>query len=174
MTRLLTAALAMAALSALALSAWTHHIVTGDQRTATLTSAEILEAMSEKAQEHAALEKQLQQEPFVEQGTGVLGSYLTKIRRDGIPAHAEMRQALNELSLLNVSLLTLVELYEPQARTPDFKKGAREFRSYALVWNDRRDTLMDYFMAGGNLPASEVPFPTHFAAAIEAERKATR
>ena len=174
MTRLLTATLALVALSALAVSAWTYHVVTRGQRAATVTRAEVLEAMSEKAQEHATLQRQLQQEPFVEQGTGVLGAYLTKIRRDGIPAHAEMRQILNELSLINMSLLTLIELYEPHARSSDFKKEAREFRAYALVWNDRRDTVMDHFMAGGNLPASEVLFPSNFVAAIEAERKAAR
>lgn len=174
MTRLLTAVLALVALSALALSAWTYHAVTRDQQTAALGGAEILEAMSEKAQEHATLQQRLQQDPFVEQGAGVLNAYLAKIRRDGLPAHAEMRQALKELSLINMSLLTLIELYEHQARTPEFKKEAKDFRSYAILWNDRQDSVIDYFMAGGSLPASEVPFPSGLAAAIEAERRATK
>jgi len=85
-----------------------------------------------------------------------------------------MRQVLNELSLVNMSLLTLIELYEPQARTPEFKKEARDFRSYAVLWSDRRDTVMDYLMVGGNLPASEIPFPSRLASAIEAERRTTK
>ena len=174
MTKLFTAALALVALSALALSAWTYHVVTRDQRTAAITSAEILEAMSDRVQAHATLQRRLQQEPFVEQGAGVLNAYLAKIRRDGLPAHAEMRQVLNELSLVNMSLLTLIELYEPQARTPEFKKEARDFRSYAVLWSDRRDTVMDYLMVGGNLPASEIPFPSRLASAIEAERRTTK
>src|ERR1700723_2795899 len=41
-------------------------------------------------QENQALIKELQAEPFAEKDLGVLESYLTKIRRDGVVKHADM------------------------------------------------------------------------------------
>lgn len=88
-----------------------------------------------------------------------------------MPAHSDMRHKLGALSRSNVAILTLLDLYEPFAQTDSFKAEARAFRSYAIAWNDRWDSVMEYFMAGGNLPASDVPFPAGFRAAVEAENK---
>lgn len=42
--------------------------------------------------ENQAVLKELQAEPFAEKDSGILESYLAKIRRDGLPKHADMKQ----------------------------------------------------------------------------------
>ena len=48
--------------------------------------------------------KALQDAPFTEPNTGVLGSYLAKIRSDGMSKNAEMKQRLDALSMNTASL----------------------------------------------------------------------
>ena len=125
-----------------------------------------IEALTkERALELAAL----QQPPYTEPNLGVMGSYLAKIRRDGLPKHAAMKQRLDALAANTTALQTLVDLYEPQATTVQYKAEAKKFRSYAVAWTDRWNSVMEIFMVGGNYPASEVPFPEGFEAAVTAE-----
>ena len=51
---------------------------------------------------------------------------------------------------------------------------AGKFRNYASAWRDRWNSVMELFMAGGNYAASEVPFPSGFPDAVQAEIAAAR
>ena len=167
---LTTGSVAGAAVLALLLSILSYRAVSALQShesTAITTIAALL------AERDANL-KALQAAPFTEPNTGVLGSYLAKIRRDGMSKNAEMKQRLDELSMNTAALLTLVELVEPKSKTTGFKAESKKFRTYALAWTDRWNSVMETFMAGGNYPAAEVPFPKSFEEAVKAELEASR
>lgn len=121
-----------------------------------------------------SLLNELQGEPFVEPNLGILPSYLAKIRRDGVPKHADMKQRLNALAENTTAFMTLVDLYEPQAKTPEFKAEAKKVMAYAIAWTDRWNSVMDLFMSGGGYPATEVPFPDQFAHAVQLEIAASK
>lgn len=174
MNRLIVAALAIAVVVALALSVATYRSVSEAQLAQALTSVQIVESIAIELDNQIALRRELGQQPFAVDGTGALQAYLAKIRRDGLPAHAEMRKKLGSISRSNTSILTLLDLYEPYAKTANFKKEVSTFRAYAPAWNDRWDSVMEYFMAGGNMPSSDVPFAAGFAAAIQAEMNAAK
>jgi hypothetical protein len=115
------------------------------------------------------LVKELQGAAFVEPQLGILASYLAKIRRDGVPRHADMKQRLDRLAENNTAIVTLVNAYAGTARTAAFTLEANKFRTYAAAWRDRWNSVMELFMIGGNYAAAEVPFPDAFPAAIAAE-----
>ena len=120
-------------------------------------------------EEDQALIKELQSEPFNESDSGILESYLAKIRRDGVPKHADMKQKLDTLAKNNTAIVTLIKPYAPQAKTPGFVAEGDRFRNYASAWRDRWNSAMELFMAGGNYAAAGVPFPTGFPSAVDAE-----
>lgn len=171
MNRVGAAILTLAVLVALVVSVGSYRSVADIQRARVLTSVSILESITSQLDEQAALRSELQGAQFGATATSALGAYLARIRQDGMPAHSDMRHKLGALSRSNVAILTLLDLYEPYAKTTGFKAEARAFRSYAIAWNDRWDSVMEYFMAGGNLPASDAPFPDGFRAAAEAEKQ---
>ena len=121
-----------------------------------------------------ALLRELQTEPFQEQGSGVLESYLIRIRRDGVAKNAQMKQRLDLMAENNTAIVTLIKLIEPTAKTPAFRYEADKFRDYASAWRDRWNSVMEVFMAGGNYAVSGVPFPGGFPAAVQAEIAATK
>jgi hypothetical protein len=118
-----------------------------------------------------AILKELQAEPFTEKDTGILESYLAKIRRDGVVKHADMKQKLDSLAENNTAIVTLIKAYAPQAKTPGFVGEGDKFRNYASAWRDRWNSVMELFMAGGNYAAAGVPFPKDFSSAVDAEIK---
>jgi hypothetical protein len=118
--------------------------------------------------------KALQSNAAPDKAFGILGSYLANIRSDGVPKHAEMKQRLDRLAENNAGILALIDLYAPRAKTAAFSTEAEKFRRYAIAWRDRWNSVMELFMAGGNYPFSEVPFPQGFAAALDAEIEATK
>ena len=67
------------------------------------------------------------------------------------------------------AIVTLVKAYASQAKTSAFGTEGDKFRNYASAWRDRWNSVMELFMAGGNYPASGVPFPKDFPAAVDAE-----
>ena len=169
-TKLIATLAAAAAAFALLLSILSYgavHTLQSDDPTALATISALL---TERDTDMRAL----QSAPFTEPNTGVLGSYLAKIRRDGMSKNAEMKQRLDELAMNTAALLTLVDLVEPKAKTPGFKTEAKKFRTYALAWTDRWNSVMETFMAGGNYPTAEVPFPRSFEDAVKAEMDASR
>jgi hypothetical protein len=66
--------------------------------------------------EDQAILKELQTEPFAEKDLGILESYLAKIRRDGVPTHADMKQKLDALAENNTAVVTLIKAYAPNAK----------------------------------------------------------
>lgn len=134
----------------------------------------ILEPGAALLKENQVLIQELQSEPFTEKDSGVLESYLTKIRRDGVAKHADMKQRLDQLAENNTAIVTLIKAYSPHAKTAAFITEADKFRNYASAWRDRWNSVMELFMAGGNFAASEVPFPKGFPDAMQAEIAAAR
>jgi hypothetical protein len=159
------AGIAVVACIALIISAMALHAVHGASNLNVSSLAAVDSLIKERALELAAL----QQPPYTEPNLGVMGSYLAKIRRDGLPKHAAMKQRMDALAANTTALQTLVDLYEPQATTVQYKAEAKKLRSYAVAWTDRWNSVMEIFMVGGNYPASEVPFPEGFEAAVTAE-----
>jgi hypothetical protein len=125
-------------------------------------------------QEDRDLIQELQAEPFTEKDSGILESYLAKIRRDGVARHADMKQRLDQLAENNTAIVTLIKAYSPYAKMAEFSTEADKFRNYASAWRDRWNSVMELFMAGGNYAASEVPFPAGFTAAVGAEIAANK
>jgi hypothetical protein len=128
-----------------------------------------LQSIAALLKENQGLIKELQAEPFTEKDSGILDSYLAKIRRDGVPKHADMKQRLDSLAENNTAIVTLIKAYAPQAKTPVFVPEGDKFRNYASAWRDRWNSVMELFMAGGNYAAAGVPRPIDFASAVEAE-----
>jgi hypothetical protein len=52
--------------------------------------------------DNQAIIKELQLEPLTEKDSGILESYLAKIRRDGVAKHADMMQRLDTLAENNI------------------------------------------------------------------------
>jgi hypothetical protein len=133
-----------------------------------------LEPVAALLKENQAIIKELQMEPFTEKDASILESYLTKIRRDGVAKHADMKQHLDQLVENNTAIVTLLKAYSPQSKTPVFTAETDKFRNYAAAWRDRWNGMMELFMAGGNYAASGVPFPGGFPDAVKAEIAAAR
>jgi len=133
-----------------------------------------LQPIAAMLKENQALIKELQSDPFTEKDSGILESYLTKIRRDGVAKHADMKQRLDALAENNTAIVTLIKAHALHARTPAFTAEADKFRNYASAWRDRWNSVMELFMAGGNYAASSVPFPSGFAEAVQAEMSASQ
>jgi hypothetical protein len=162
-------ALAAALITALVAAALWHH----DREALTESHAHVvaseLQPIATLLGENLALTTELRAEPFTEPGIGILASYLAKIRRDGVPKHADMKQRLDTLAENNTAIVTLIKAYSSQAKTPAFTTEADKFRNYASAWRDRWNSVLDHFMAGGNYPASEIAFPKDFPDAVQAE-----
>jgi len=125
-------------------------------------------------EEDQALLTELQAEPFSEKDSGILESYLTKVRRDTVAKHADMKQKLDQLAENNTAIVTLIKAYAPHAKTAAFMTQGDKFRNYASAGRDRWNSVMELFMAGGTYATSGVPFPAGFQAAVDAEIKAAR
>lgn len=146
--------------------------VSSRARSQVLTSE--LQPIATLLQENQGVLNELQAEPFAEMDSGILESYLAKIRRDGVAKHADMKQRLDQIAENNTAIVTLIKAYAPYAKTPSFTTEGDKFRNYASAWRDRWNSVMELFMAGGNYAASEVPFPKGLAAAVDAEIAVTK
>ena len=170
-TQMLLAAVSIVAL--IAAAAWYHaHGALSESRDALISST--LEPMVALLKEDQSLLKELQSDPFTDKNSGILESYLAKVRRDGVPKHADMKQRLDQLAENNTSIVALIKAYSPHAKTPAFTAEADKFRNYASAWRDRWNSVMELFMAGGNYAASGVPFPKDFPEAVQGEIAAAR
>lgn len=133
-----------------------------------------LQPIATLLKDNQVLIQELQSEPFAEKDSGILESYLAKIRRDGVAKHAGMKQRLDALAENNTAIVTLIKACAPHAKTPAFTMEADKFRNHASAWRDRWNSVMELFMAGGNYAASGVPFPARFPAAVDAEIEAAK
>src|SRR5437016_7050729 len=110
---------------------WHHeHEVLDESRTQIVASE--LQPLATLLKENQALIQELQSAPFTERDSGVLESYLGKIRRDGVAKHAEMKQRLDQLAENNTAVVTLIKVYSPHAKTPVFTAEADKFRNYEI------------------------------------------
>jgi hypothetical protein len=133
----------------------------------------VLSTIDERLNEHLRLQKQLLDPKFQEPGASdPLAAYLARIRRDGLPKHAEMKQLIDGLADTSVGLVALLDAYQAGAQTDEFKSEARVFRSYSDRLNERRNSIFGVFMGGGNLPAGGLAPPPGLAAAVAAEKVA--
>ncbi len=155
---------------AMLLSIWALH----HSNKAVANHVDVMRHMQSVLKERAQEQATLQQPPYTEPNLDVMGSYLAKIRRDGLPKHAAMKQHLDALAANTTALQTLVDLYEPQAITAQYTAEAKKFRSYATAWTDRWNGVMELFLVGGNYPGSEMPIPEGFEAAVSAELAAAQ
>jgi hypothetical protein len=114
----------------------------------------------------------LQADATFDKDSGILGSYLSKIRAEGVPKHAEMKQRLDQLAENNSAIAALISVYSSDPRTAAFSAEASKFVRYAIAWRDRWNSVMELFMAGGNYAVAEVPFPKEFLSAVQAEIEA--
>lgn len=111
----------------------------------------------------------LQTDAALGKDSGILASYLAKIRADGVAKHADMKQRLDQLAENNGAIVALIGVYSAHTTTTRFGTEADKFRHYAIAWRDRWNSVMELFMAGGNYAVAEVPFPAVFASAVQAE-----
>jgi hypothetical protein len=116
----------------------------------------------------------LQNDSALGKDSVILASYLANIRADGVAKHADMKQQLDQLAENNSAILALINVYTPHAKTAEFKSEADKFQHYAIARRDRWNSVMELFMAGGNYPVAEVPFPKEFSGAVEAEMEAAQ
>ena len=133
-----------------------------------------LQPIAALLKENQSLVQQLQAEPYAEKNSGILESYLAKVRRDGVPKHADMKQRLDQLAENNTAIVTLIKAYGPHAKTAEFTQEADKYRNYASAWRDRWNSVMELFMAGGNYAVAGVPLPAGFSAAVDAESAAAK
>jgi hypothetical protein len=167
---LLTAAL-IAAVVATGFWYHEHHVL---EALHTQNQSDELQPMAMLLKENQALIQELESAPFTDNGSGILESYLAKIRRDGVPKHSDMKQKLDILAENNTAIVTLIKAYGPHSKTLAFTTEADKFRNYASAWRDRWNSVMELFMAGGNYAVSQVPFPAGFPQAAQAEIAAAR
>ncbi|GAC1421377.1 MAG: hypothetical protein NVSMB6_23050 [Burkholderiaceae bacterium] len=167
---LLAAALIAASIAA---GAWYHANDALDQTRSQFVLGE-LQPIATLLKANQTLIQELQSDPFTEKDSGILESYLAKIRRDGVAKHADMKQRLDTLAETNTAIVTLIKTYVPYAKTTAFRTEADKFRNYASAWRDRWNSAMEIFMAGGTYPAAGVPFPNDFPAAVDAEITAAK
>jgi hypothetical protein len=133
-----------------------------------------LESIAALLEEDQELLRALQTNFGSAKDSGILASYLAKIRADGVAKHAEMKQQLDRLAENNSAIVALINVYRPHAKTAAFSTEAEKFVSYAIAWRDRWNSMMELFMAGGNYPAAEVPFPKTFSSAVQTEIEAAQ
>jgi hypothetical protein len=87
-------AVLVASLAVMATGAWYHaHEMLDETRSQFVT--EELQPIATYLKENRALITELQSEPYTENDSGILESYLVKIRRDGVAKHADMKQRLD-------------------------------------------------------------------------------
>jgi hypothetical protein len=166
--------LLVAGLAALVATAfWRHEHTALKESRAQITAGE-LQPIATLLKENQTLIQELRAAPFTEKDSGILESYLAKIRSDGVAKNVEMKQRLDTLAENNTAIVTLIKAYAPHAKTLTFTVEGDKFRNYASAWRDRWNSMMELFMAGGNYPPSGVPFPAGFPAAVEAEIAAAK
>jgi hypothetical protein len=133
--------------------------------------ASVLDPMAALLRENQEIIRELKTPPLAENGNGILESYLMKIRANGVPKNAEMKQRLDRLAENNAAIITLIKVYAPHAKAAAFLMASDNFRNYASAWRDRWNSVMELFMSGGDYPAAGVAFPPEIEGAVADERE---
>jgi hypothetical protein len=130
-----------------------------------------LQPIAALLEDDAKILKALQSEQYAASESAILDSYLTRIRRDGVPKNAGMKQRIDQLVNNNTVIVALLSRYSTHARTAAFRAAADRFRDYAIPFRDRWQSVFEIFMAGGNLPAAGPSFPTEMTRALVEEMR---
>src|SRR6516162_6814402 len=149
---------------------WFH----ANQRLRDVKQAQVVDTLNpieEMLNENASLTKELEAAPYAEGDNQFVSAYLIKIRRDGVPAHSDMKQRIDRIVNNDTAILALLAKYSTHARTPTFRASAERFRDYAISLRDRWQSVPEIFMAGGNLPVAGPQVPAEFSLAISAEAR---
>lgn len=105
----------------------------------------------------------------LEQGWGILESYLIKIRRDGIKPHALMRERIHTAVQNNDTIVTLLNKYAAYTIiTPELRSETERFRDHAIRYSNRWKALFEVYETKAELPVA-APFPKGFPKAVEGE-----
>jgi hypothetical protein len=128
-----------------------------------------LQPVAALLEENASILRAIQTERYAESESAILDSYLMRIRRDGVPKSAGMKQRIDQLVNNNTVIVALLSKYAVHARTPAFKAAADRFRNYAIPFRDRWQSVFEIFMAGGNLPSAGPSLPPEMTQAVAEE-----
>ena len=79
-----------------------------------------------------------------------------------------MKQRVDRLAENNTATVTLIKAYSPHVRTEAFTTGGGQIPQLCLCLARPLEHVMELFMAGGNYAVSGMPFPSNFAAAVDA------
>jgi hypothetical protein len=131
--------------------------------------ADYLRPIESLVSDDEAIIKELEGERNAEKDSGILDSYMARVRRDGVSKNSGMKQRIDALVNNNTAVLALLSTYSTHARTTMFKISADRFRDYSISLRDRWQSVLEIFMAGGALPSDSPAFPTDLAGAIQAE-----
>jgi hypothetical protein len=133
---------------------------------------EALQPIAALTEENRKILETLKSEGLADSEGALLGSYLARIRKDGVPVNSGMKQRIDTLVNNNTVIVALLSKYAPHAKTPAFRAAAEQYRNYAFSFRDRWQSLFEVFMAGGNLPALGPAFPSGFSASLNQEMAA--
>lgn len=133
---------------------------------------ECLQPINTRLQVNEEIHQELYQS-YLEPGWGILESYLSKIRRDGIKPHALMRERIDTVVQNNDTIVTCLEVYAAHTRTPEFPSEAKKFQDHAIRYRDRWKALFEVYETKAELPIA-TPFPKGFPKAVEGELTARR
>ena len=154
------------ALLALAIGG-TWHYARQDLRTCVVDDS--LQPIAELLKDNRRLIDSLTHDGMADSESALLDTYLQRIRTDGVPKHSAMKQRIDTLVNNNTVIVALLSKYATHARTPAFKSAAEQYRTYAISFRDRWQSVFEIFMAGGNLPSAAPPYPSEFNAQLAAE-----
>ena len=138
----------------------------------TILHSQVLDPAVELLKVNEAVAKELRTVPYFEPGNDILQSYLTKIRRDGVPKNADFKRKIDALMANQLKVLTLLSVYAPHAKAAAVKGAIERFHDGAVAAQDRWDSVPEIFMAGGNLASAPLPDAQALSLALEAEAKA--
>jgi hypothetical protein len=158
---------------ALGAAAWYHAHAALQSAQSRLVAAD-LQPIAALLKDDQKILTELQAPPFTESDSGILESYLVKLRRDGIAKTSEMKQRLDTLAENNTAIATLITAYLPNAKTQGFVTEANKFKTYSAAWRDRWNSSTELYMAGGNYPNASPVFPIGFPGAVQAENAAAQ
>lgn len=131
--------------------------------------SDALDPITEMLKENTAIAKELRRAPYAEGDNDFVSAYMVKIRRDGVGRHSDMKQRIDQIVNDNTAILALLAKYSTHAKTPAFKASCERFRGYAISLRSRWQSVLEIFMAGGNLPVASPPPPPEFEQALIAE-----
>jgi hypothetical protein len=97
----------------------------------------------------------------------ILGNYLQDIRRDGPTAHVAVKRRIDRLASNTEELLALLEAYPPASKPGPLKQNVEDFQRYANIWLDRKNSVLDLYLLGGNFPPGEPEFPKELLQALK-------